>query len=243
VTRDVVPVTSPFTVTTQPPGLSINLDGAPVTGPITINGVVNFKRELSAPLTQTVGGVSYQFVAWSDGGAATHTIATPSTATTYTATYQPVGSTNLLQNGGFEGTGQGWLVPWLFNVRSPAAATVARDTVSPALGNASLRVNVTAPGLDWYAQVLQPNVSLTAGAPHTLTFRARASSARTIRLAFQRNSAPHPLYFQQSVALTTAWQQYTITLTPSVTDAKTLFNFNVGADTGSVWFDGISLSR
>jgi hypothetical protein len=86
-------------------------------------------------------------------------------------------------------------------------------------------------------------VSLTAGAPHTLTFRARASSARTIRLAFQRNSAPHPVYFQQSVALATAWQQYTITFTPSVTDAKTLFNFNMGADVGSVWLDGISLSR
>jgi glucose/arabinose dehydrogenase len=243
VTRDVVPVTSVLTVTTQPVGLSVNLDGAPVTGPITLSGVVNFKRELSAPATQTVGGVSYQFVSWSDGGAATHTIATPAANTTYTATYQPTGGTNLLQNSGFEGTGSGWLAPWLANVRSPAAAKATRDTVNPALGNASLQVNVTASGLDWYAQVLQPNVSLTAGAPHTLTFRARASSARTIRLAFQRNSAPHPVYFQQSVSLTTTWQPYTITFTPTVTDPKTLFNFNVGANTGSVWLDEISLSR
>jgi hypothetical protein len=32
-------------------------------------------------------GVPYQFLSWSDGGAATHTITTPTTNSTYTATY------------------------------------------------------------------------------------------------------------------------------------------------------------
>jgi archaellum component FlaF (FlaF/FlaG flagellin family) len=45
-------------------------------------------RTIEAPLTQTIGGVTYNFVGWSDGGAAKHSIDTPSANTTYTANYQ-----------------------------------------------------------------------------------------------------------------------------------------------------------
>ena len=34
------------------------------------------------------GGTTYEFVSWSDGGAATHNISTPASNTTYTATYR-----------------------------------------------------------------------------------------------------------------------------------------------------------
>ena len=40
-----------------------------------------------APSPQNLGGQSYRFVAWSDGGAATHSIDTPPTSSTYTATF------------------------------------------------------------------------------------------------------------------------------------------------------------
>ena len=42
---------------------------------------------MSAPTPQTLGGTSYSFGSWSDGGAQTHTITAPAAATTYTATY------------------------------------------------------------------------------------------------------------------------------------------------------------
>src|SRR5213075_3045831 len=45
------------------------------------------------PLTQTVNGVAYQFVGWSDGGAAKHSFDTSATNTTYTAQYQAKTST------------------------------------------------------------------------------------------------------------------------------------------------------
>ena len=41
---------------------------------------------IGAPPTQTLGGTTYTFGSWSDGGAATHTI-TAASAATYTATY------------------------------------------------------------------------------------------------------------------------------------------------------------
>ena len=54
----------------------------------TQSGLVGVNRTLSAVTPQTSGGRSWTFQAWSDGGAATHVIATPAAATTYTATYQ-----------------------------------------------------------------------------------------------------------------------------------------------------------
>ena len=243
VTRDVVPLTSTVTLTTQPAGLSLTLDGSPVTAPRIFQGVINFQREIGAPATQTLSGNSYRFVSWSDGGAATHTIATPETNTTYTAVYEPESAVNLFQNPGFEVSGGAWLNPWKSVVRGPAQATVTRDTSNPGGGAASLRVNINAASQDWYVQVLQPNVPLVAGTPHTVSFNARASSARSIRVAFQQNGGQYPLYFQQSVAITNLWRRYTFVFTPTTSDTRSLFGVNMGANTGQVWLDDFSLTR
>ena len=245
VTRDITPITAKVTLTTVPAALGLTLDGVPITAPYTFTGVANFKRELGAPTTQTVNGVSYSFVGWSDSGAATHTIATPSTDTTFTATYQPTGggTTNLFTNGGFENTGSTWLAPWQRQVRSPAAATFTRDTTAPRSGAAALRVDITTASLDWHVQLLRPGISLTAGVPHTLSFYARATTARSVRVSFQRDASPYPIYLNQTFSIGTTWQQYSITFTPTVTDAKSLFALNVASATGSVWLDDFVLSR
>jgi hypothetical protein len=47
---------------------------------------------VAAPSPQVMGGVTYEFASWSDGGAATHDIVTPSQAATYIATFRPVTS-------------------------------------------------------------------------------------------------------------------------------------------------------
>jgi glucose/arabinose dehydrogenase len=85
--RDVLPRKSMITLATSPAGLQLTLDGQP-TGATTFEGVVGIQRTIGAAATQTLGGVSYEFVSWSDGGAATHNISTPASATTYTATYR-----------------------------------------------------------------------------------------------------------------------------------------------------------
>src|SRR5262249_42040966 len=53
------------------------------------------QRKIEAPLAATVGGQSYVFAGWSDGGAQSHTISTPSIDTTYTANYVPAAITYL----------------------------------------------------------------------------------------------------------------------------------------------------
>jgi glucose/arabinose dehydrogenase len=88
--RDLLPRKSTFTLATVPANLSLTLDAQPVTVPTSVEGVVGVERSIGAPLTQTVGGSTYEFVSWSDGGAATHAISTPAAGTTYTATYRLV---------------------------------------------------------------------------------------------------------------------------------------------------------
>jgi hypothetical protein len=85
---DVVPRTSTLSFATSPPGLQIRLDGQPRATPSSVEGVVGIRRTLGPVSPQTVGGVTYEFVSWSDGGAATHTIGTPTSDTTYTAVYR-----------------------------------------------------------------------------------------------------------------------------------------------------------
>ena len=88
-TRDLLPDTALITLQTDPPGLQVALDGGPFTTPKTFTGVAGIMRALSAK-PQVVGGTTYEFGGWSDGGAATHTIATPGADTTYTAVFRPV---------------------------------------------------------------------------------------------------------------------------------------------------------
>ena len=89
-TRDVTPNKSTVTLSSNVPGLQVNLDGIPETTPYSFVGVVGFNRTIAAPNPQTFNGQSYGFNSWSDGGAATHSILTPSINTTYTASFSLV---------------------------------------------------------------------------------------------------------------------------------------------------------
>ncbi len=78
--RTVLPILGEFTLASNPSGRVVTLDGQPRTTPFTIEGVVGFERTIGVP--SATG-----FLGWSDGGAATHTIASPAAPTTYTASF------------------------------------------------------------------------------------------------------------------------------------------------------------
>lgn len=86
--RDVFPRKSTITLNTVPPGLLVSLNTPPLAAPLTSPSVVGVIRTLDAVTPQTKEGVSYEFVSWSDGRPANHTIVTPATNTTYTATFR-----------------------------------------------------------------------------------------------------------------------------------------------------------
>ena len=116
VERDILPRKVSITLATSPAGLQLLLDGQPVSTPLTFVAVVGIERSLGVVTPQTSGGTTYEFVSWSDGGAATHTIGTPGSNTTYTATYRTAGS-------GGAGTG---LSATYFNNMDFTGTTVSR---------------------------------------------------------------------------------------------------------------------
>jgi glucose/arabinose dehydrogenase len=87
---NIYPRKSNLSLTTNPPGLGLVLDGIPIASPFTVQGVVGFQRELAAPPTAVAtDGTVYHFTGWSDGGNIRHVITTPDADTTWTATYAP----------------------------------------------------------------------------------------------------------------------------------------------------------
>ncbi len=85
--RDINPRVVNLTLSSSPASLQLTLDGQPVVSPHTVASVVGIERSIGVTTPQTIGATTYTFNNWSDGGAATHTIATPSSDATYTATF------------------------------------------------------------------------------------------------------------------------------------------------------------
>jgi len=92
--RDVQPRKATVTLASSVPGIRLTLDGQPVTGPHSVQGVAGMQRSIGAPATQTIDGRAYEFTGWSDGSTSrTRTINWPSGDRTYTANYRLAGST------------------------------------------------------------------------------------------------------------------------------------------------------
>ena len=85
--RELRPHEVEYTITSVPTGLQLPWEGAAFVTPFTVRTHVGGIRTLSAPLAQN----GYAFVAWSDGGAASHSIAIGPSAQTLTATYASTG--------------------------------------------------------------------------------------------------------------------------------------------------------
>lgn len=92
ISQDLRPRLVDVTFNTQPSGLRIDVNGTSITGPTTITSWENYALNVNAPAQTNSSGQSYAFASWSDGGAAAHTITTPATAASYTATFQATGT-------------------------------------------------------------------------------------------------------------------------------------------------------
>ncbi|HEU4726020.1 MAG TPA: LamG-like jellyroll fold domain-containing protein, partial [Candidatus Eisenbacteria bacterium] len=73
---------------TQPSGLSIDVDGLRKSTPFVLDALKGFHNIINAP-AQLAGGQAYDFTSWSDGGARSHEIVVPNTDSSWTATFTP----------------------------------------------------------------------------------------------------------------------------------------------------------
>ena len=84
---DVSPITAQVTLDTVPTGLEVLLDSSPQTAPHVFTGVAGVTRNIGTTTTQTPAATTYTFLGWSDAGALSHDITTPSVDATFTASF------------------------------------------------------------------------------------------------------------------------------------------------------------
>jgi glucose/arabinose dehydrogenase len=82
------PETVPLHLRSEPPGALLSYDGTPLTAPHDRQAAIGFKAGVSAEPSFQVGGRTWVFDRWSDGGEAAHTLTVPDTETTLTAVYR-----------------------------------------------------------------------------------------------------------------------------------------------------------
>lgn len=76
------------TLESDPPGLTLGLNSEALAAPFTRPVILGSTNSVTAPSGQALGGTSYEFVSWSDGGPASHDVAISAT-TTLRATFRP----------------------------------------------------------------------------------------------------------------------------------------------------------
>ena len=85
------PATVILTFASVPSGLQLGVNASSSTTTFTRTVIVGSVNSVSAPTPQLLGGTTFSFSSWSDGGAQSHNIVAPSSPATFTATYTSVG--------------------------------------------------------------------------------------------------------------------------------------------------------
>ncbi|GAB3233780.1 glycoside hydrolase family 9 protein [Pseudaeromonas pectinilytica] len=130
-----------------------------------------------------------------------------------TATAGP--STELLNNGGFNGT-DGW---WT------AGATLAVDNQ---MGCATFTESGANP---WDVILGQSGIALVGGQTYALHFKAMAKNNVHVKALVQHDGAPYTNYMVQDLELGNTAKPFDIKFTPSATDEKTQLQFQMGTQT------------
>jgi len=89
-TRVVEPRLVDVTFASVPAGRTLTVNGSSIAAPTTLTSWEAYVLNVNAPAQS-----GHAFVSWSDGGAQAHTIATPASPATYTATFRSVASVNV----------------------------------------------------------------------------------------------------------------------------------------------------
>ena len=185
---DLLPRTSQIRLESNLDNAQLTLDGSPITAPATFTGVEGIIRSIGVVTPQTSGGQTQEFVSWSDGGAATHDISTPTADTTYTALFQRA-ATSTVYSDNFEAA-SGWTLTAAMNPATtgrwqrgdPQATSSGGITVQPG-SCAGPSVNCLVTGLTagtavgandvdgGLTSIQSPPIALPAGVNLTMSFQ------------------------------------------------------------------------
>ncbi len=130
---------------------------------------------------------------------------------------------------------------WFTSTTSPAIATYSIDKTSQLSGINSAKINVTTSSSQiWHAQIGQSGKTIESGKTYRITFKAKASTARSINSLIQLGATPWTEYASSNHAVTTSAQTFTYTFVASATiNNNILFSINVGTVIGTIWIDDV----
>ncbi len=107
-------------------------------------------------------------------------------------------------------------------------------------GEAHITVDVL-PKEGYYVRLLQKGISIKKGAIYRVIFEAKASSPRIIGVCLQQGKDPWTIYSQRFITGDTLFRTDTIYMGVDSTEANTALVFDLGVDTGSIYFDNVKM--
>jgi PKD repeat protein len=161
-----------------PAGLQVSFNSATNTTPFNATGIVGSSNTVTAISPQTSGPATYYFQSWSDGGAQTHTVVAPSSASAYTASFStavvgfpvsPIRDNFNRANGAIGSNWSGY--PGSFSILSNEL------DINAGGWNTYLVWNGTAFGADQEAYMTFRQLEATGGNEHSLPLKSQSSSS------------------------------------------------------------------
>jgi uncharacterized repeat protein (TIGR01451 family) len=193
------PRTVDLTFQSAPTGLQLVVGGTTGTAPFTTTVIQGSANSMSAPSPQVVGGTTYTFASWSDGGAATHNVTAGTSNTTYTAAF--TGSTPASADVSITKTGvagaNGKSARFTMTVRNNGPSSAAGATLTDAIpGGAAFTAATSTAGSCTYNSGTK-TVSCAIG---TLT----SGTTATVTLDVSINGKPRTVLNTATVSSTTS---------------------------------------
>jgi glucose/arabinose dehydrogenase len=148
ISTDVVPILNDIKLETNPPGLSLKIDGNEQVSPINFKGAKGILRQIEAVSPQTLNGKVYIFSSWSDNGLQSHSISTPGANTTYTANF--VESTGAIVPGSIYELEPQHAIGQRLDVRGSSAQNSTSVDMAARNGNLNQRWKFISRGKDLY---------------------------------------------------------------------------------------------
>lgn len=151
-----------------------------------------------------------------------------------TAVLSTHAQTNLAKNGGFE---DGKPDPFV----TYGAAVLSVDNAEKFAGNASLHVDVTAQGANFWDSGLQYNTDVTfkGGTQYTWAAFMKAASARRINMKPELAQDPWTGYGEKQQDVTTEWKEYYVEFLPAAEVNPASLTMHIAEVAVPFWVDEV----
>ena len=136
-------------------------------------------------------------------------------------------------------------INYIMELHDAAQASMSADNGNPYAGSFSARVDVqNVTGTNWHIQFKQTGASLVALKTYQINFAARCDGTRNIEVVASRDNSPYTYYGHREITLTSVWQEFNFTfVAPEDNDGNFRLGFQFLNQTGSYWFDELSLTE